>query len=285
MPAAIIDGKRIAAEVQEELRGEAARLRGAGVTPSLAVVLVGEDPASQIYVRNKKRSAEALGIEARDYLLPAATPQAELLDLVDRLNADRAVNGILVQTPLPPGLDERAVLDRVAPEKDVDGLHPLNLGRLVVGPIPMPPCTPAGVMELFRRTGVALKGKEAVMVGRSELVGKPLALLMLHEHATVTLCHSRTRDLPAVCRRAEVLVVAVGRPRLVTAEYVRPGAVVIDVGVNRLPDGLAGDVDFDGAVGVAAAITPVPGGVGPMTITMLMKNTLVAARQQHADGR
>jgi methylenetetrahydrofolate dehydrogenase (NADP+)/methenyltetrahydrofolate cyclohydrolase len=280
MPATIIDGKKIAAELQLALRGEAARLRAAGVTPSLAVVLVGEDPASQIYVRGKKRVAQDLGIEARDYLLPAAIPQSELLHLIEQLNADPSVHGILVQTPLPAGIDERAVLEQVAAAKDVDGLHPLNLGKLVVGPIAMPPCTPAGVMELFRRTGVTLVGKEAVMVGRSELVGKPLALLMLHEHATVTLCHSRTRDLPAVCRRAEVLVVAVGRPALITAEYLRPGAVVIDVGMNRLPDRLVGDVDFEAARAIAGAITPVPGGVGPMTITMLMKNTLTAARQQ-----
>lgn len=281
MPATIIDGKAIAAEMQEELRAEAERLRAEGIAPCLAVVLVGDDPASHVYVRGKKRAAERLGIEARDHLLPASTPEPELRALVSRLNADAAVHGILIQTPLPAGLDQRGLLASVAPEKDVDGLHPVNLGNLLVDTTPMPPCTPSGIMEMLRRTGVDLQGKEAVVVGRSQLVGKPVALLLLRENATVTTCHSRTRNLPAVCRRAEVLVVAIGRPRMITADCIRPGAVVIDVGVNRLEEGLVGDVDFAAAREVAGALTPVPGGVGPMTITMLMKNTLTAARLQH----
>lgn len=280
MPAASIDGKALAAEIQEDLRAEVARLRNQGVQPCLAVVLVGEDPPSQIYVRSKRRVAEELGIEARDHLLPEATPEQDLLRLVGDLNRDQAVHGILIQTPLPKGLDTRAVLGAVDPRKDVDGLHPVNLGNLLKGPILMPPCTPSGVMEMLRRTGVELVGREAVVVGRSDLVGKPAALLLLHEHATVTLCHSRTRDLAAVCRRADVLVVAAGRPALVTGEYVRPGAVVIDVGINRVEGRVVvGDVEAESVREVASALSPVPGGVGPMTITMLMKNTVAAARQ------
>jgi methylenetetrahydrofolate dehydrogenase (NADP+)/methenyltetrahydrofolate cyclohydrolase len=279
MSAAIIDGKAIAAEIQAELREEAARLRAADVVPRLEVVLVGNDPASHTYVRGKIGVAERLGIAARDHLLPETTSQAELISLVRQLNDDPAVHGILVQLPLPEGLEPKPVLEALSPEKDVDGLHPVSLGRLLKGGASMPPCTPAGIMELLRRTGVQLRGKEAVVVGRSDLVGKPVALLLVHEHATVTICHSRTVDLPAVCRRAEVLVVAIGRPRMVTAEFVRPGAVVIDVGINRVDGRLVGDVDFEGARAVAAAITPVPGGVGAMTPTMLMKNTLTAARR------
>src|SRR5947207_12708 len=230
MSAAIIDGKAIAAEIQAELREEAARLRARGFVPRLEVILVGDDPASHTYIRGKIGVAERIGIAAGDHLLPATTSQAELLDLIRQLNADPAVHGILVQLPLPEGLQAGPVLEALAPEKDVDGLHPVSLGRLLKGGTPMPPCTPAGIMELLRRSGVELRGKEAVVVGRSDLVGKPVALLLLHEHATVTLCHSRTTDLPGVCRRADVLVVAIGRPRMVTAEFVRPGAVVIDVG-------------------------------------------------------
>ena len=275
--AAILDGKAIAAEIQEALAGEAAALRARGVTPQLSVVLVGDDPASHTYVRSKVRTAARLGIDSRDYVLPTATPQAEVCALVRRLSEDPAVHGILVQSPLPPPLSFREVLAAVDPRKDVDGLHLANMGALMAGSVLMPPCTPAGILELIRRAGVDLKGKEAVVVGRSDLVGKPVAFLLLHQHATVTLCHSRTRDLPGVCRRADVLVVAAGRAKMVTAEYVKPGAVVIDVGINRVEGALVGDVEFESVSAVAGAITPVPGGVGPMTITMLMRNTLTAA--------
>jgi methylenetetrahydrofolate dehydrogenase (NADP+)/methenyltetrahydrofolate cyclohydrolase len=280
MSAIIIDGKAIAAEMQQELAAEAVRLREQGVRPALAVVLVGDDPASHTYVRSKMRTAERLGIESPDYFLPASTSQEDLLALIARLNADPAVHGILVQIPLPRHISERAVLEAVDPRKDVDGFHPYNVGALVEGGTAMPPCTPAGVIELIRRTGVDLTGKEAVVVGRSNIVGKPVAMLLLHQHATVTICHSRTRDLPAVCRRADVLVVAIGRPRMVTDDYVKEGAVVIDVGNSRVDGAIVGDVDFETASARASAITPVPGGVGPMTITMLMKNTLTAARLQ-----
>jgi methylenetetrahydrofolate dehydrogenase (NADP+) / methenyltetrahydrofolate cyclohydrolase len=283
MAAALIDGKAVAAQIQEELAAEAARLRAGGVQPCLAVVLVGDDPASHTYVRSKLRTAERLGVESRDHILPAATSQRELMEVVARLNADPAVHGILVQSPVPPPLDYRTVLESIDPRKDVDGFHPFSAGSLMHGATPMPPCTPAGIMELIRRSGVDLTGKEAVVVGRSMLVGKPVALLLLSENATVTICHSRTRDLPGVCRRADVLVVAIGRARMVTADYVQEGAVVIDVGINRVEGEVVGDVDFESVSPKAGAITPVPGGVGPMTITMLMKNTLTAARM--AAGR
>jgi methylenetetrahydrofolate dehydrogenase (NADP+)/methenyltetrahydrofolate cyclohydrolase len=276
--AALIDGQAIAAQIQEELAAEVAALRERGVTPGLHVVLVGDDPASQVYVRSKLKTAKRLGIDSRDHLLPASTPQEEILALVRRLNADDAVHGILVQLPLPAHVDKRTVLEAVDPRKDVDCFHPFNVGRLVAGGTPMPPCTPAGVLELIRRTGVEISGKEAVVVGRSDIVGKPVGILLLHESATVTYCHSRTRDLAAVCRRADILVVAIGRARMITGECVKEGAVVIDVGMNRVDGKLLGDVDFEAASQKAAAITPVPRGVGPMTITMLMKNTLTAAR-------
>jgi methylenetetrahydrofolate dehydrogenase (NADP+) / methenyltetrahydrofolate cyclohydrolase len=280
MAAQIIDGKAIAAEIQAELAERAAGLRAGGLQPALAVVLVGDDPASHTYVRSKLNTAQRLGIDSRDHFLPASTTQAELLDLVRRLNRDPGIHGILVQLPLPAHLDSREVLLALDPRKDVDGLHPYNAGALATGAPGMVPCTPAGVLELLRRTGVELAGREAVVVGRSNLVGKPAALLLLNENATVTLCHSRTRDLPAVCRRAEVLVVAAGRPRMVTGDYVREGAVVIDVGTNRVDGKLVGDVDAETVRPRAAALSPVPGGVGPMTITMLMRNTLSAARPE-----
>ncbi len=275
----LLDGKAIAAEMQEELARDAAALVAAGVQPGLAVVLAGDDPASHTYVRSKIRTAERLGIRSEDYILPGSVPLSELLDRIHSLNADPAVHGILVQLPLPAGMDSRPVVEAVDPRKDVDGFHPYSLGSLMLGGTPTPPCTPAGVMELIRRSGVDLAGREAVVVGRSIMVGKPVAQMLLAENATVTMCHSRTRDLPAVCRRADVLVVAVGRPRLVTGDFVREGAVVIDVGINRVDGKVVGDVDFDTVAPKAAAITPVPGGVGPMTITMLMKNTLTAARR------
>lgn len=280
MAAQILDGKAIAAEIHEDLKREAAALREAGVTPHLSVVLVGDDPASHTYVGSKVRTAARLGIDSRDYVLPATTSEADLKQLIRDLSADPAVNGILIQSPLPPGLNYRAVVDCVDPAKDVDGLHYYSIGALVAGQATLPPCTPAGIMELLRRAGVDPRGKEAVVVGRSDLVGKPVSMLLLHRHATVTICHSRTVDLPAVCRRAEILVAAVGRPRMLTADYIREGAVVIDVGINRVDGKLVGDVDYAPAAEKASCITPVPGGVGPMTIAMLMRNTLTAARTQ-----
>ena len=280
MSATIIDGKAIAAVIQDEVRAEAASLRKSGLAPCLAVVLVGEDPASQIYVRNKLRVAAEVGIESRDHVLPESTSQGDLLALIDRLNGDPQVHGILVQLPLPPQIDASAAILAVDPAKDVDGLHPLNVGALVSGNPGFAPCTPCGVLELLHRSETDLDGAEAVVVGRSNLVGKPTALLLLREHATVTLCHSHTRDLPGVCRRADVLIVAAGRAKMVTADYVKPGATVIDVGTSRVDGKLSGDVDFEAVKEVARALTPVPGGVGPMTIIMLMRNTIQAARQQ-----
>jgi len=280
MAATLIDGKAISADLRAELTAEAAALRQSGLTPCLAVVLVGDDPASHTYVRYKHRAAAAIGIRSQDRLLPATTTQAELLTLVRSLNRDPDVHGILVQLPLPGGLDAAEVIRAIDPAKDVDGLHPLNAGALFTGAPGFVPCTPAGILELLRRQGAALDGAEAVVVGRSNLVGKPTAMLLLREHATVTLCHSHTRNLPGVCRRADVLVVAAGRPRMVTAEYVKLGATVIDVGTSRVDGKRCGDVDFEAVREVAGALTPVPGGVGPMTIAMLMRNTLLAARQQ-----
>lgn len=281
MSAAIIDGKRISSEVKEELASEVAALKEREIVPGLAVVLVGENPASKVYVANKEKACAELGINSAKHELPAPTLEDELLSLVERLNASPDIDGVLVQLPLPDHIDEKRVLEAIDPDKDVDGFHPINVGRLVVGERGFRPATPSGIIELLNRSGVELKGKEAVVVGRSNIVGKPVALMLLEKHATVTVCHSRTRDLAEVCRRAEVLVVAIGKARMITADMIRPGAVVIDVGVNRLENGkLAGDVDFDGAMGIASAITPVPGGVGPMTIAMLMVNTVEAAKRR-----
>jgi methylenetetrahydrofolate dehydrogenase (NADP+)/methenyltetrahydrofolate cyclohydrolase len=242
------------------------------------VVLVGDDPASQVYVRNKARTCEELGFYSEVHRLPAETSQAELLELVARLNGQDNVHGILVQLPLPKHIEEKAVIDAIAVEKDVDGFHPVSVGNMVIGDDALLPCTPAGVIELLKRSGLSAAGKHAVVIGRSNIVGKPVSLLLQREHATVTMCHSRTPNLPELARQADIIVAAVGVPKLVKADWVKPGAVVIDVGVNRLPDGkLCGDVDFDEVAKVAGWITPVPGGVGPMTITMLMKNTLKAA--------
>ena len=278
MPAKIIDGKAVAAKIKEELKNQAADMARRGVVPGLAVAIVGEDPASRIYVNSKKKACAELGLYSEEHALPATAGQAELIALVKRLNADPRIHGILVQLPLPDGLDEQAVLQTIDPRKDVDGLHPVNLGRLLIGLPGLVACTPAGVMELINEAGVAIKGAECVVVGRSNMVGKPLAHLLLAQHGTVTICHSRTRDLSAVCRRADILAVAVGKAGLVTGAMIKRGAIVIDVGTNRLPDGkLVGDVDFASAVEVAGAITPVPGGVGPMTIAMLMRNTMRAA--------
>ena len=277
--AAIIDGKAVSARLRQEMKGEVAALQAKGITPGLAVVLVGEDPASQVYVRNKIRACEELGIRSQDHRLPADTTQERLLELIGELNGDPAVHGILVQLPLPKQISDQAVIAAIDPKKDVDAFHPQNVGKIVQGNYDFLPCTPAGVMALLRSTGVPVAGKECVVIGRSNIVGKPMALLMLHEHATVTICHSRTRDLAEVCRLADILIVAIGKARFVTADMVKEGAVVIDVGMDRDENGkLCGDVDFAGVEPKAGYITPVPGGVGPMTITMLMQNTITAAR-------
>jgi methylenetetrahydrofolate dehydrogenase (NADP+)/methenyltetrahydrofolate cyclohydrolase len=277
--ARLIDGKAVAAAVRERVAGEVEALREeTGRAPVLATVIVGEDPASQIYVANKHKACAGVGMESVHHELPAETSENELLELVGQLGLHDDVDGILVQLPLPPQIDPDAIVAALDPDKDVDGLTPTNAGLLAHGTPGLVPCTPAGVMELLRHEGVELEGAEAVVVGRSKLVGVPVARLLLSADATVTVCHSRTRDLAAVCRRADVLVAAVGVPRLLGADAVKPGAVVIDVGMNRSDDGLCGDVDFGPVSAVAAAITPVPGGVGPMTIAMLLVNTLAAAR-------
>jgi methylenetetrahydrofolate dehydrogenase (NADP+)/methenyltetrahydrofolate cyclohydrolase len=276
--ARLLDGKATAAAVRADVAAAAARLAERGVRPGLTVVLVGEDPASQVYVRNKDRAANEAGFAAETLRLPAETSQADLEATVDRLNGDPGVHGILVQLPLPPGLDERPVVDRIDPAKDVDGLTPASVAALVMGRPGLAPCTPLGCLELLDRHGIPLEGRRMTIVGRSMLVGKPLFHLALARHATVTVCHSRTADLPAACRAADVLVAAVGVAKLVQGDWIAPGATVLDVGINRGPDGkLCGDVDFEAARRVAGAITPVPGGVGPMTIAMLLQNTLRAA--------
>jgi methylenetetrahydrofolate dehydrogenase (NADP+)/methenyltetrahydrofolate cyclohydrolase len=281
MAARVIDGKAVAAAVRERVKVDiAAYVEEAGRVPALATVLVGDDPASEIYVRNKRRTTEEVGMRSIHHAPEASIRQEELLDLVRELGEDDEVDGILVQLPLPAHLDSDAVVQVLNPEKDVDGLTPVNAGLLAHGTPGLVPCTPAGVMELLAHEGVELEGAEAVVVGRSKLVGVPVARLLLQANATVTVCHSRTRDLDATCRRANVLVAAVGVPRLLGREAVKEGAIVIDVGMNRLEDGLSGDVDSEGAAAAAAAITPVPGGVGPMTIAMLLSNTLQAARSR-----
>jgi methylenetetrahydrofolate dehydrogenase (NADP+)/methenyltetrahydrofolate cyclohydrolase len=275
MTARIIDGKVVAAALRAEV---AARVAGLGYRPGLAVVLVGDDPASAVYVRNKDRAAGAAGLAARTLRLAAATTQAELLAVVRGLNDDPAVDGILVQMPLPAQIDSTAVLDAIDPAKDVDGLHPLNAGLLAAGRPGLAPCTPRGVMKLLAHAGIELRGARAVVLGRSVLVGRPMAALLTAADATVTLAHSRTRDQAGECRRADIVVAAVGRPGMVAGDWVKPGAAVIDVGINRGADGkLVGDVDFAGCAAVAGAITPVPGGVGPMTIACLLENTVLAA--------
>lgn len=276
--ATIIDGVKLAAEVREHAAHAVVELQAEGVTPCLAVVLVGDDPASASYVRMKERDCAEVGIESRDHRLPADTTQEELDALIDALNSDEAVHGILVQMPLPGHLDAESVIARIAPAKDVDGFHPESLGRLVRGLDGFRACTPAGVMEMLRAYDIDPTGMHAVVVGRSTIVGKPMALLLLEANATVTVCHSRTRDLPAVCREADLLVAAIGRPKMIDASYVKPGAAVIDVGINRTDEGMVGDVDFAAVEPIASAITPVPGGVGPMTRALLMVNTVAAAR-------
>ena len=277
-----LDGKVVAQKVQDEVRTGVARLKDrTGTVPTLAVVLVGDFAPSKIYVANKKRAADTVGIASQDHVHPAGLERTALLALLRKLNADPGVHGILLQLPLPAGLDEDEAIEAIAPEKDADGLHPQNLGRLLAGEPRVVPCTPAGCLEILDHYGCELKGAEAVVIGRSRLVGKPLAQLLLARHATVTTCHTRTRDLAAHTRRADVLCVAAGRPRTVTGDMVKPGAWVIDVGINRLETGkLVGDVDFESVAARAHAVTPVPGGVGPMTIAMLLRNTLRAAERQ-----
>lgn len=283
MAARVIDGKAVAAAVRERVKGEvAAFVAEAGRAPTLVTVIVGDDPASQVYVRSKHKACEEVGMNSVHHGLDAATSEAELLDLVAALGADEEVDGILVQLPVPDQIDPDAVVGALDPRKDVDGLTPVNAGLLAHGTPGLVPCTPAGVMELLAHEGVELEGAEVVVVGRSKLVGVPVARLLLAANATVTVCHSRTRDLDATCARADVLVAAVGVPKLLGAAAVKPGAVVIDVGVNRTEEGLVGDVDYATASERAVAITPVPGGVGPMTIAMLLVNTLQAARQRAA---
>ena len=280
--ATILNGKQVAAEIRAELKVRAEALRKDGVVPCLAVLLAGDDPASKIYVRNKKRACEEIGIESRELLFPENVTEEELIAQIRALNEDAAVDAMLVQLPLPKHIDEARVLAEIAPEKDADGFHVVNAGRLFTGQTSVLPCTPAGCMELLRRANVEFSGKHAVVVGRSNIVGKPMAMLLLNEHCTVTICHSRTKDLARFTRDADILVAAVGRPGIITGEMIKPGAAVIDVGINRLESGkLMGDVDFESAEPVAGAITPVPGGVGPMTIAMLMQNAILAAEKRH----
>ncbi|HEX4694490.1 bifunctional methylenetetrahydrofolate dehydrogenase/methenyltetrahydrofolate cyclohydrolase FolD [Sphingomonas sp.] len=281
MTASIIDGKAFAHRLRERIAGRVAQFRAAaGRAPGLAVVLVGDDAASAVYVRNKGKMTIAAGMESFEHILPADTTQADLEALVDRLNADPAVDGILVQFPLPAGLDEARIFTRIAPDKDVDGLNPENVGRLASGLHGFVPCTPLGCVMLLKDTLGDLSGLDAVVIGRSNLVGKPVAQLLLRENCTVTVAHSRTRDLSSVVKRADIVVAAVGRPHMIKGEWLKPGATVIDVGINRTAEGLVGDVDFAGALSVAGAITPVPGGVGPMTIACLLRNTLVSAHRR-----
>lgn len=280
MTAIRIDGKGISAQIRAEVGAEAAQLAEKGIVPGLAVVLVGEDPASKVYVGSKEKACIELGFYSEVHKLPRDTTQEQLLALIERLNAQANIHGILVQLPLPAHIEEKAVIDAIHVEKDVDGFHPVSTGNLVIGDDSLLPCTPAGVIELIKRSGTEISGKHAVVIGRSNIVGKPVAMLLLRENATVTICHSRTANMQEIARQADILVVAIGKANAIDASYVKPGAVVIDIGINRLDTGkLAGDVDFASAEAVAGHITPVPGGVGPMTITMLMKNTLLAARR------
>ncbi|HUK55615.1 MAG TPA: bifunctional methylenetetrahydrofolate dehydrogenase/methenyltetrahydrofolate cyclohydrolase FolD [Nitrospiria bacterium] len=274
----IIDGKKISAEIKGRIKENVAVLKAEGRTPGLAAVLVGDNPASVIYVRNKRKACEEVGIYSEEHKLPASTKQEDLLNLILQLNNDPKIHGILVQLPLPKHLDTEQVLYAVSPKKDVDGLHPNNVGHLTMGSPVFVPCTPAGVMAILDYHKIPIEGRRAVIVGRSNLVGRPVGLLLMHRNATITVCHSRTRDIGAVCREGDILIAAIGKPRFITADMVKNGAAVIDVGINRLPDGkLVGDVDYEPVSQKAGWITPVPGGVGPMTIAMLLQNTLEAA--------
>ena len=280
--AEIIDGKKISQDIKDETRDKVAALKEKGIEASLAVILVGNDPASAVYVRNKKKACEYTGIKSLSYELPEETTEEELLELIDKLNADKAVNGILVQLPLPKHINEDAVIKRISPDKDVDGFHPESVGRLSIGERGFQSCTPAGVIQLLKRSNVQIEGSECVVVGRSNIVGKPMAMLLIRENGTVTVCHSRTKDLRKVTKRADILVVAIGKPEFIDASYVKDGAVVIDVGIHRKGEKkLCGDVDYASVEPVASKITPVPGGVGPMTIAMLMNNCYEAAVMQN----
>lgn len=276
--AKILDGKAVSARIKEELKQEVESLKNKGIVPGLAVIIVGDDPASRVYVNSKKKACAEIGIYSEEYALPADTKEEELLALIEKLNNKDDISGILCQLPLPKGLDEKKVINAISPEKDVDAFHPVNVGKIMIGDYDFLPCTPAGVMELIKESGIDVAGKECVVVGRSNIVGKPQAMLLLHQNGTVTICHSKTKDLKEACLRADILVAAVGVPELIKGDMVKEGAVVIDVGMNRLENKkLVGDVEFSTASEKAAAITPVPGGVGPMTIAMLMKNTVRAA--------
>ncbi|WP_270170470.1 bifunctional methylenetetrahydrofolate dehydrogenase/methenyltetrahydrofolate cyclohydrolase FolD [Paenibacillus sp. SYP-B4298] len=282
MTAQRIDGKQISELVRQEVSEQTSRLKERGVTPGLAVVLVGEDPASKVYVGSKEKACQQMGFYSEVHRLPEQTTEQDLLALIDRLNAQSSIHGILVQLPLPRHINEKAVIDAISVDKDVDGFHPVSTGNLMIGDDSLLPCTPAGCIELIKRTGTEIAGKHAVVIGRSNIVGKPVAMLLLRENATVTICHSRTANMKELTKQADILVVAIGKANAIDSSYVKPGAVVIDVGINRLDTGkLAGDVDFASAQEVAGYITPVPGGVGPMTITMLMNNTLTAAKRIH----
>lgn len=285
MAAQIIDGKAISAKIKEEMKREVAELRGTGIFPGLAVILVGENPASVVYVRNKGKACHDVGIHSEEHRLTGNTSEEDLLRLIDRLNKDDKINGILVQLPLPKHINEKKILEAISQDKDVDGFHPYNVGKLMIGEPIFVPCTPYGVMKMLEYSNIDLTGKNAVIVGRSNIVGKPMAMLLLQKNATVTICHSKTKDLAGVCRSADILVAAIGKDRFVKADMVKDGAVVVDVGINRLPDGkLVGDVDYDAVAQKAGYITPVPGGVGPMTITMLLYNTIQSAKRAAGKG-
>lgn len=280
MTAKIIDGKLIAKTIREEIKMKTAELISQrGIQPGLAAVIVGDNPASHVYVNSKRKACAEAGIYSEEHALPQETTQDQLLKLVAQLNNDPKIHGILVQLPLPKQIDEKTIIHSVSPKKDVDGFHPINTGNLLMGSPTFVACTPLGIMKLIQSTGVEIKGKHAVVVGRSNIVGKPVAILLLNESATVTICHSRTQNLKGICRQADILVAAVGKPKMITGDMVKPDAVVIDVGINRVNDKVIGDVDFDSATQVAGFITPVPGGVGPMTIAMLLQNTLTSAMQ------
>ena len=276
----IIDGKAVSQSVKDSIKQEVAELKAKGIEIGLAVVIVGDDPASKVYVRNKKLACEYVGFNSYEFALPADTTEDELLALVDKLNKDDKVDGILVQLPVPKHINDKVIIDNIRPDKDVDAFHPVNVGKIMIGDYSFLPCTPAGVMELIASTGTEIAGKECVVIGRSNIVGKPQAMLLLHKNGTVTVCHSKTKNLAEVTSRADILVAAVGRAKMITKEYIKEGAVVIDVGMNRDENGkLCGDVDFEDCRDKASFITPVPGGVGPMTIAMLMKNTLTAGKE------
>ncbi|MBR6509963.1 MAG: bifunctional methylenetetrahydrofolate dehydrogenase/methenyltetrahydrofolate cyclohydrolase FolD [Clostridia bacterium] len=282
--AKLIDGKVISAAVKERVKQGVAKLNEQGISVGLAVIIVGEDPASKVYVANKKKACEALGIVSEEYALPENTTEDELLSLIKELNAKKSINGILCQLPLPRHLDEKLIINSILPEKDVDAFHPSNVGRIMIGDYDFVPCTPAGIMEMLAYENIEVEGKTCVVIGRSNIVGKPMGMLLLHKNGTVTICHSKTRNLKDICLGADILVAAVGRPKFVTEDMVKEGAVVIDVGIHRTENGLCGDVDFENVSKKASAITPVPGGVGPMTIAMLMQNTLTAAKRQNKIG-